>query len=447
MRAAQIRTGGAWVGCREIVEEHGERDPLELEEAFYRAVDGALTRERLVYVDDFDRLKNALEGCGAYPRAGWIEVPAKALVERCVREDRRLVVATGPSSCGALRSNAFPVGFQEFTAEDYATLLRAFLGSERGASLDAAKIHRFAPNLDAHDLELACSWLHYESPLSTDRFVDYLRTQKLASNVNLSQVGDVSLRDLQGVDDVIEALEANVVVAFENDELARKLDLKPKRGVLLLGPPGTGKTTVGRALAHRLGGKFFMLDGTVIAGSNNFYAVLHEIVQAAKQNAPSVLFIDDGDVLFSSQKDRGFYRYLLTLLDGIESASAERVCVMMTAMDTQHLPPALIRSGRIELWLQMKLPDGEARRRILEERLAPLPDDLREVDLPRVVQATESFTGADLKRLVEDVKALYAYDLSRQKPAQAALAYFERAIGKLVENRQRFADQESVRPD
>ncbi len=57
----------------------------------------------------------------------------------------------------------------------------------------------------------------------------------------------VELRDLVGVDDVIRSLEANIVVPLENDELAAELGLKPKRGVLLAGPPGTGKTTIGRA--------------------------------------------------------------------------------------------------------------------------------------------------------------------------------------------------------
>src|SRR5207248_6172716 len=111
----------------------------------------------------------------------------------------------------------------------------------------------------------------------------------------------------------------------------------------------------------RLKSKFFLIDGTLVSGTGDFYCKIQEIFEAAKQNAPSVVFIDDTDVLFEGDEDKGFYRYLLTMLDGLESASAARVCVIMTAMNVSSLPPALVRSGRIELWLETKLPDVEAR--------------------------------------------------------------------------------------
>src|ERR1041384_5659661 len=84
----------------------------------------------------------------------------------------------------------------------------------------------------------------------------------------------------------------HIVLPLENDELATRLQLKPKRGVLLVGPPGTGKTTVGRALAHRLKSKFFLIDGTFISGTRDFYERVHHVFEAAKQNAPSIIFID-----------------------------------------------------------------------------------------------------------------------------------------------------------
>jgi SpoVK/Ycf46/Vps4 family AAA+-type ATPase len=164
----------------------------------------------------------------------------------------------------------------------------------------------------------------------------------LAGNVHLDEVQPVRWSDLKGVDDVIRALEAKIALPFENDALAAGPRLKPKRGVLIAGPPGSGKTTIGRALAHRLKSKFFLMDGTVVAGSCDFFDEVKEIFERARRNAPSVVFIDDTDVIFDGNANPGFYRYLLTVLDSIESASNERVCVMMTAMNPAALPPAIL---------------------------------------------------------------------------------------------------------
>jgi len=283
------------------------------------------------------------------------------------------------------------------------------------------------------------------APPDTDAFIEYLRANHMASNVDLGEVQAVDLRDLKGVDDVIRMLEANVVLPLENAELAAEFGLKPKRGVLLAGPPGTGKTTVGRALAHRLKSKFFLVDGTLIAGTASFYGRLHQIFEAAKENAPSIIFIDDSDVIFEQGGELGLYRYLLTILDGIESASAGRVCLILTAMDVGSLPPALVRSGRIELWLDMRLPDEPARAAILADRCAELPPAMRmaEDGVAQVAAATDGLSGADLKRLVEDGKILLAYDTAHGHPLRSTVEYFLSAVQTVRANKECYAEAEA----
>ena len=166
---------------------------------------------------------------------------------------------------------------------------------------------------------------------------------------------------------------------------------------------------------------------------------MEKVFAAAQKNAPSVVFIDDADVIFEDTGHYGFYRYLLTMLDGLKSGKAERVCVMMTAMHAGSLPAAILRSGRVELWLETKLPDVEARATILGEQLCGLPDPIGRVDLFRLASASHGLTGADLKNIVEDGKLLFAHDRATGKPLRPSDEYFLEAIETVRTHRRNYA--------
>src|SRR5260370_34504563 len=126
------------------------------------------------------------------------------------------------------------------------------------------------------------------------------------------------------------------------------------------------------------------------------------------------------------------------MLDGVESEGTARVCVMMTAMNLSHLPPALVRSGRVELWLEMKIPDAAACARLFARHTANLPTELQGLDRPKIVEVTDAFTGADIKRLVEDAKGFYAFDQVRKTGTRPATDYFIEAANGVRENKQRY---------
>jgi transitional endoplasmic reticulum ATPase len=443
LRRLQQETGGGFVSSKEFLETSGVRHPLSLEEALHTAVSRSLDEHDIVYVDDVDLIHDATSSCHLYPRGQYIETAMLELTELATRKGKKLIVSTDGSVAGAFATRSFSASIPRYCARDYACLLEVLVGG-RASALDCEKIFRFAPKLTAHQIRASCDWLRPDDSFDTERFIDYLRSLRLASNVDLSEVQDVELGDLEGVDDVLRSLEIHIVLPLENDAVANDLGLRPKRGVLLYGPPGTGKTTIGRALAHRLRGKFFLVDGTFIAGTENFYSRIHRVFEAAKDNSPAVIFIDDADAIFEDGEERGLYRYLLTMLDGLESEGTARVCVMMTAMNLGHLPPALVRSGRVELWLEMKIPDGTARTRILERHTIKLPIALQSLDRAKVGEVTDGFTGADIKRLVEDAKGFYAFDKVRKATARPATDYFVEAANGVRENKQRYQTAEEA---
>ncbi|RYX84422.1 26S protease regulatory subunit [bacterium] len=447
LKALQERVGGQLLTMADFFEILTQGHPLALEENFARLVGEALQNHDCVIVDDLHLLNGVVGSCNHfYQRRALLDLPLTTLSAYAIQQGKKLFFGCASGTPQPIQQRCYHFGIADFAPADYEHICQAYLDSTVTQQLDFNKIHRFAPKLNAHQIKGACVWLRAESqiPLTTERFIDYLRSQRMTSNVALSEVRQVDLGDLKGIDDIIACLEANIVLPLENDELASEFNLSPKRGVLLAGPPGTGKTTVGRALAHRLKGKFFLIDGTFIAGTQNFYGRIQEVFEAAKVNAPSVIFIDDGDAIFEGGEEQALYRYLLTMLDGLESESVGRVCVMMTAMNVGDLPPALVRSGRIELWLETRLPDEGARTAILEANIARLPSTIGEVDVSALACATEGLTGADLNRLCEDGKLLFAYDKSLHRPERPATDYFLQAIETVNTNKQRYATIEAA---
>ncbi|HEX4681213.1 MAG TPA: ATP-binding protein, partial [Gemmatimonadaceae bacterium] len=253
LRAAQDRLGGRILTAGEMQAAAAGRHPLAIEDAFHELIDDALREATPLFIDDADLLARVVEGCHMYPRGGYLHLVLTSLGNRAAETSRTIVMAASVLTPSVV-STSECVALEEFDADDYRSVCAEYLSPLEIASIDFAKVHRFARRLNARQLRRACQGIRRrlaDAPhdSATDAVIDYLRSAQLVSNVDLGEVQSVRLEDLRGLDDVLRALEANVILPLEHSELANELSLKPKRGVLLAGPPGTGKTTIGRALA------------------------------------------------------------------------------------------------------------------------------------------------------------------------------------------------------
>merc|ERR1719356_2149641 len=243
------------------------------------------------------------------------------------------------------------------------------------------------------------------------------------SAVAPEDVEAVDLAKFPGLENIKKDLEQQVLFPMEQPELAAKLGLAPKRGVLLHGEPGTGKTTVGRWLAHRLKGKFFRV------GEMMLQADIIKVFAAAQAAAPSVVFIDDADIVIGGWRPldggRGsdIFRFLLGQMDGLTSRGERQrqngdVIVILTGQNVQWMAKMLLRSGRIELWLKTKVPEPKVKREVLKKYITEdagamklLGDEGGKVpDVRQASQAGDQYNAADLRRIVSDAKVLAAWD-------------------------------------
>lgn len=426
--------GGTIISCRDILEASETANHPSYEEPFHKLVDAVLDKAAIVYVEELDLFCSTNSFGNAYPRPGYLQTTMQALLETTRARGKRLVFTATDRNrlLPQLNGRTVFVSLGNLAPNDFQFFLEGALGVERAARLDANRIFRFAPKLSVYQLNEVGALLGESKILDDQTVLNLLDTQMMSSNVSLGEVSKIDFSNLKGFEEIAEKLQTFVVNPMLFDSRFADLGLSPKKGVLLYGPPGTGKTSVGRALAHRMKGKFFMIDGTVFTESaDKFYTRVKMVFDQAKLSTPSVVFIDDADVLMQSDRLHGLNRYLLTMLDGLETETAGKVAVILTAMDPNQMPAALLRAGRVELWLETKLPDPATRQAILESHLSKLPEILGAYDANKVKALTEGFNAADIGRLVADAKALYAADVINVVEPKTLDEYFERSADEI----------------
>ncbi len=220
-------------------------------------------------------------------------------------------------------------------------------------------------------------------------------------------VPKVSYDDIGGLGDAVKKIREMVELPLRHPELFKRLGVEAPKGVLLHGPPGTGKTMLAKAVAGETSSNFISIGGPEIV--SKFYGEsegkLREIFKEAEENAPSIIFIDEIDSIapkrdeVSGEEERRIVAQLLSLMDGLNSRG--KVVVIGATNRPNAIDEALRRPGRFDREIEIGIPDRDGRYEILEihTRGMPLADD---VDLSWLADKTHGYAGADLNALTKE---------------------------------------------
>ncbi|MDR2636058.1 MAG: ATP-dependent metallopeptidase FtsH/Yme1/Tma family protein, partial [Campylobacteraceae bacterium] len=220
----------------------------------------------------------------------------------------------------------------------------------------------------------------------------------------LPSVSKIKFSDVAGIKSVKEEL-FEIVDFLKNPSIYQKMNVKLPRGVLLVGPPGVGKTMIAKAVAGEANVPFFYQSG---AGFVQIYVGMgakrvRELFSTAKSNAPSIVFIDEIDAVgkarggMRSDEREATLNQLLTEMDGFEDNSG--VIVIAATNRLEMIDEALLRSGRFDRRIFVSLPDLHDREKIIDTYLA---DKKHNVNISDIAKMSVGFSGAALSTLVNE---------------------------------------------
>ena len=241
---------------------------------------------------------------------------------------------------------------------------------------------------------------------------------------------DVTFNDIGGISDVKMELE-EIIDFMKNPKRYKSFGARMPRGVLLVGPPGVGKTMIAKAVANAAGVPFYYQSG---ASFVQIYVGMgakrvHDLFSAAKNNSPSIIFIDEIDAVGKKRDGQrndereATLNQLLTEMDGFENSSG--VIVIAATNKIEVLDSALLRAGRFDRRIFVELPTKRERESILTKYLQKIPHEL---DVGAVANMTVGFNGASLAAIVNEAALLSL----RQNDFQVTIEHFHQVKDKVM---------------
>ena len=252
----------------------------------------------------------------------------------------------------------------------------------------------------------------------------------------LVQIPDIKWDDIGGLEDVKQELKEAVEWPLKHPETFKRLGIRPPKGTLLYGIPGTGKTLLAKAVASESEANFISVKGPELLSKwvGESEKGVREVFRKAKQAAPTVIFFDEIDAIAGARSgndtDSGVTKrvvnQLLTEMDGLEEL--QDVAIIAATNRPDILDTGLMRPGRFDRHIQVKEPDEEARIAIFKVHTKNMPL-AKDVDLKKLAKQTDGYVGADIESVCREAAMLTLRENLEAK--EIPNKYFKEALDKV----------------